>query len=66
MRENERMTEAEFAKAVGEPEWKVARLRRNRFIQARKCGRKVYYLPEDIQAFHEAFRLAALPIGRAA
>ena len=47
--DNEKMTEAEFAKEVGVSAATVGRVRRARKIQYHRYGRIVYYLPEDME-----------------
>jgi hypothetical protein len=57
--DNQKMTEAEFAKAVGCSALTVARLRKARKIQFHSYGlggRRIYYLPEDIESWHERNR----------
>ena len=52
----QRLTEDQFAKAVGASPRKIADLRRNRKIQFRRDGWKVFYLPEDIDAYFETMK----------
>ena len=49
-----RLTEKQFAAAVGLHHSTVARLRQAGRIQYRRAGRLVYYLAQDIEAFHQA------------
>ncbi|HWQ32530.1 MAG TPA: hypothetical protein VNQ79_06585 [Blastocatellia bacterium] len=49
-----RLTEAEFARAVGVSPRKLADLRRRNLIRYRRDGHTVYYLPEDVPAYHAA------------
>jgi excisionase family DNA binding protein len=51
--DNEKMTEAEFAKVVGVSARTVRRLRHDRKIQYHRASWKIYYLPEDVDAWHE-------------
>jgi hypothetical protein len=48
-----RMTEKEFALEVGSSERTVRRRRHDRQSQFHRCGWRVYYLPEDVEAWHE-------------
>jgi predicted transcriptional regulator len=48
-----RMTEKEFAVEVGSSERTVRRLRTERKIQYHRASWKIYYLPEDVEAWHE-------------
>jgi DNA-binding MurR/RpiR family transcriptional regulator len=58
--DNQKMTEAEFAKAVGASPSTVGRLRRARKIDYHRYGRMVYYLPEDIEAWHKTMKHEAI------
>lgn len=62
----QRLTEDQFAKAVGASPRKVADLRRNRKIQFRRDGWKVFYLPEDIDAYFETMKRPILTLQRRA
>jgi hypothetical protein len=52
----QRLTEYQFAQAVGASPRKIAALRRQRRIQFRRDGWKVFYLPEDIDAYFETMK----------
>jgi len=56
MMANRRMTEREFAKEVGVSYTTVGRKRRAREIQYRRDSWRIYYLPEDVQAWHEQMK----------
>ena len=58
--DNEKMTEVEFARAVGVSSATVGRMRRARKIQYHRYGRIVYYLPEDIEAWHRTMKHEAI------
>ena len=58
--DSEKMTEAEFAKVVGVSAATVGRFRRARKIQYHRYGRIVYYLPEDIDAWHSTMKHEAI------
>ncbi len=58
--DSEKMTEAEFAKAVGASPSTVGRLRRARKIDYHRYGRMVYYLPEDIESWHKTMKHEAI------
>lgn len=47
-----KMTEREFAKVVGVSVYTVARARKARRIDYHQYGAIVYYLPEDVEAWH--------------
>ena len=49
-------TEAGFAKVVGVSARTVRRQRHERLIQFHRCGWRIYYLPEDVDAWHEAMK----------
>jgi hypothetical protein len=51
-----RMTEKEFAVEVGTSERTVRRQRHDRLIQYHRVGWRIYYLPEDITAWHEQMK----------
>jgi excisionase family DNA binding protein len=51
-----KMTEKEFAVEVGVSERTVRRKRHDREIQYHRAGWRVYYLPEDIEAWHETMK----------
>jgi predicted transcriptional regulator len=50
------MTEKEFAKEVGVSERTVRRQRHDRLIQYHRAGWLIYYLPEDVDAWHETMK----------
>jgi excisionase family DNA binding protein len=52
----QKMTEAEFAKVVGVSERTVRRKRHDREIQYHRVGWKIYYLQEDVDAWHETMK----------
>jgi DNA-binding MurR/RpiR family transcriptional regulator len=54
--DNQKMTEAEFARVVGVSVATVGRFRRARKIQYHRYGRIVYYLPEDVEKWHESMK----------
>ena len=49
-------TELEFAKEVGASARTVRRERAARRIQYHRVGWRVYYLPEDVDAWHETMK----------
>jgi len=55
----EKLTEMEFAKRVGVSKQTVGRLRRAGKIDYHRYGRIVYYLEEDVTAWHETMKRPA-------
>ncbi len=49
-----RLSETQFAAAVGVGQKKIAQLRHDGLIQYRQDGRDIYYLPTDVAAYHAA------------
>jgi hypothetical protein len=55
--EREILTEEQFAERVGCSPFTIARRRKDKLINYRRDGRRVYYLaPDDIEAYHERMK----------